>query len=94
MHRTRLFRTARALVAIGLFTLSGTLRASGGDGFEENIFAPEHHVPESELQAYAMPPARHRGALVLAHLPCSCLPRPDRPSAVESRNGGPQGAGL
>lgn len=53
MHRTRLFRTARALVAIGLFTLSGTLRASGGDGFEENIFAPEHHVPESELQAYA-----------------------------------------
>ncbi|UUZ55267.1 hypothetical protein LP419_05640 [Massilia sp. H-1] len=55
MHRTRLFRTARALVAIGLFTLSGTLRESGGDGFEENIFAPEHHVPESELQAYAMP---------------------------------------
>jgi hypothetical protein len=53
MHRTPLFRTASALLAIGLLSFSGALHASGDDGIDENIFAPEHYVPEAELQEYA-----------------------------------------
>lgn len=51
MFRTPLLRCA--LLAIGLLSFSGTLRASGGDGFSENPFAPEYHVPPAELPAYA-----------------------------------------
>lgn len=43
----------RAALAIALLTTSGMPRASGGDGFEENIYAPEYQVPASELSAYA-----------------------------------------
>lgn len=53
MFNTPLSRCASALLATGLLSFSGTLRASGGDGLMENSFMPEYHVPPAELQAYA-----------------------------------------
>jgi len=51
MFNTSLLRCA--LLAIGLLSFSGPLLASGGDGFSENPFAPEYHVPQAELPGYA-----------------------------------------
>jgi hypothetical protein len=40
-------------MAIGLFSFSGSLHASGGDGYVPNMFMPEHYVASPELQDYA-----------------------------------------
>ncbi len=48
---TRLTLTALGLAMASLFTLPA--QASGGDGYEENSFAPEHHVPTRDLSGYA-----------------------------------------
>lgn len=53
MRRPTLFRTVSAILAAGLFSISTTLQASGGDEFMENIFSPENRVPLPELQDYA-----------------------------------------
>ena len=53
MRRPALLRTATALVAVGLFSVSTLLQASGGDEFSENPFMPQYRVPAPELQDYA-----------------------------------------
>lgn len=46
---------ARTLALAGLSSLLAlpAARASGGDGYEENAYAPEHHVTEAALPGYA-----------------------------------------
>lgn len=51
-------RCRTAHLAISFLLMLATLwqpvaHASGGDGYEENAFAPEHHVPAGDLLAYA-----------------------------------------
>lgn len=53
MRRPTLFRTASAILAAALFSVSSALQASGGDDFMENVFSPQYHVPVPELQDYA-----------------------------------------
>lgn len=53
MRRSTILRSAAGALAIALCAVSGVLRASGGDGFSENVFTPQLHVPLAELQGYA-----------------------------------------
>lgn len=53
MRRSTFIRRASAILAVGLFSASSVLHASGGDEFMENIFTPQYHVPVPELQDYA-----------------------------------------
>jgi hypothetical protein len=42
-----------ALAGLGSLLALPAARASGGDGYEENAYAPEHHVTEAALPGYA-----------------------------------------
>ena len=53
MRRSTILRCAASVLAVSLCAVTSVLRASGGDGFSENLFAPENHVPQAELAAYA-----------------------------------------
>lgn len=53
MDRSVFRRLVPAVLAWVLFAVSGPSTASGGDGFMENIYTPEFHVPPAELPDYA-----------------------------------------
>jgi hypothetical protein len=53
INRFHSSRVLSATLAAALIAFSDSADASGGDGFTENMFTPEYHVPAAELPAYA-----------------------------------------
>ncbi len=43
----------KLFLLIGIVLLTGVANASGGDGFDENAFVPEYHVPQADITDYA-----------------------------------------